>query len=102
MMAPEPHLSALLEVIYRACLRARFLGDRREEMSRELQESALSEIRDLMEAVHNIPLHLTRHEDWDEDHFRMFLDHYDENWGAVSGISLRAVYEDALAAPKGR
>jgi hypothetical protein len=98
MIAPEPQLTALLEVIYRASLRARDLGYGGKTLPEERRGPALLEVSDLMDAIHNIPLYLTTYEDWDEQHFRSaFLAGYDQKWSATSGLKLSVVYEDALS-----
>ena len=98
MNAPEPQLTALLEVIYRASIRARDLGYGGKTAPEEGRGPALLEVADLMDAIHNIPLYLTTYEDWDEQHFRSaFLAGYDQKWSATSGLKLSAVYEDALS-----
>jgi|SRR6187397_93405 len=97
MIAPEPQLTALLEVIYRASLRARDLGYGGKNLPVERRGPALLEVADLMDAIHNIPLYLSTYEDWDEQHFRnAFLAGYDQKWSATSGLRLDVVYEDAL------
>ena len=98
MIAPEPQLTALLEVIYRASLRARDLGYGGKTLPEERRGPALLEIVDLMDAIHNIPLYLGTYEEWYEQHFRnAFLNAYDQKWSATSGLRLSAVYEDALS-----
>ena len=98
MIAPEPQLTALLEVVYRASIRARDLGYGGKTLPEERRGPALLEVSDLMDAIHNIPLYLTSYEDWDEQHFRSaFLAGYDQKWSATSGLRLSTVYDDAIA-----
>ena len=98
MTAPQPQLTALLEVVYRASLRARDLGYGGKTLSEEQRGTALLEVSDLMDAIHNIPLYLTAYEDWDEQHFRSaFLAAYDQKWSGTSGLKLSVVYDDALS-----
>lgn len=97
MIAPEPQLTALFEVVYRASLRARDLGYGGKSLPEDRRGEALLEVADLMDAIHNIPLYLTTYEDWDEEHFRdAILRAYDEKWSETSGLRLSVVYEDAL------
>ena len=96
MMAPEPQLTALLEVIYRASIRARDLGYGGKTLPEDCRGTALLEVSDLMDAIHNIPLYLTSYEDWDIPLFQSGCLAYDQKWSATSGLKLSAVYENAL------
>jgi hypothetical protein len=98
MIAPEPKFTALLEVIYRASLRARDLGYGGKTLPVEQRGPALLEVADLMDTIHNIPACLASYEDWDEEFFRdSFLAVYDKKWGANSGLRLTGIYDQALS-----
>ena len=96
IIAPEPQLTALLEVVYRASLRARDLGYGGKTLPDERRGPALLEVSDLMDATHNIPLYLTCYDYWDEQLFRSACLAYDQKWSETSGLRLSAVYEGAL------
>ena len=98
MLPSEPKLTALLEAMYRATLRARDLGYGGKTLPEDQHPDALLEVSDLMDAIHNIPLHFNCYETWNETEFvDSFLRPYDEKWSARSGISLVSIYQKALA-----
>lgn len=80
MLAPEPHLSACLHILYFATLEARAISWRSGDPK---------QVAALMDAVHNIPVLLQRWEICDEKLLVSTLDDYDRAWGAA----LRAEYE---------
>ena len=98
MLAPEPYLSACLEVLYRAALTARVIGWSGEKDGLSAQQSA--QIVDLMDAIHNIPHLLQRWEQCDEGLLRSFLGTFDTKWDGTN-VGLLAVYEEALARHRG-
>jgi hypothetical protein len=86
--APEPYLSACLEVIYKAILRARSLSFG--EPSKRTHE----EIEDMTDAVHNLPHLLTNWERCDRQMLVDFLRAYDRKW--PGGPRLVEIYEAAV------
>lgn len=94
MIAPEPYLSACLEVIYRATINARIIGWA--GMKGGLRPEQLAQIADLMDAIHNLPHLLERWDSYDEELLRSFLEAFDEKWKGTNGAGLLGVYEDAL------
>lgn len=90
-LAPESHLAAALEVLYRALVNARVLGYQGHESG--LPPTKCDQLADLMDAIHNIPHLLTDWERCDESLLRGMLDDYDKRWNA----SLLATYEHVLA-----
>jgi hypothetical protein len=99
MLAPEPYLSACLEVLYRATLNARVIGWSGEKDGLSAEQS--SQIADLMDAVHNIPHLLQRWEHCDEGLLRSFLETFDTKWKSANAGLLLVVYEEALAKHRG-
>jgi len=83
MLAPEPYLSACLDVIASAVLRARSLG-----WSNDPDQ--LSEIANLMDAIHNLPELVRRWDTCDESLLRTSLT-----------PALLDVYARALDKPRG-
>jgi hypothetical protein len=95
MLAPEPYLSACLEVLYRASIHARLIGWAGETGGLTAEQSA--QVADLMDAVHNIP-HLLQHwEQCDENLLRSFLEAFDTKWKEKSNAGLLAAYEQTIA-----
>ena len=68
MLAPEPYLSACLEVLYRASIYTR---------SNHVEPEA---VFDVMDAVHNIPHLIQSWESCDEALLRQFLKDCDAKW----------------------
>ena len=76
-LAPEPFLSACLEVLERAAIEARLIAyGGRNGLTAEQSER----LGDLMDAIHNIPDLLQRWEDCDERLLRLFLQSFAEKW----------------------
>jgi hypothetical protein len=94
MIAPEPYLSACLEVLYRAAIHARVIGWSGEKEGLSADQSA--QVADLMDAIHNIPHLLQRWEQCDEGLLRLFLETFDAKWKGTSDARLLVVYEEAL------
>ncbi|MGE0551606.1 MAG: hypothetical protein AB7O24_18005 [Kofleriaceae bacterium] len=78
MLAPEPYLSACLEVLYLAAVSGRHLGWEGEHTGLTTDQSAM--LHDLMHAVHNIPRLLRRWEQCDETLLRRMLEDFDTKW----------------------
>jgi len=93
MLAPEPYLSACLEVLYRASVHARMLGWQGETGGLDAEQSA--ELANLMDAIHNIPHLIQRWEYCDERLLRACLDCFDTRHDTIAG--LLATYEQVLA-----
>ena len=89
-VAPEPYLSACLEVLERATIHARYIlyGGHSGGLTAEQSDC----LADLMDAVHNIPGLLNRWEDCNEPLLRTFLAVFDEKWRMRGGIGLLATY----------
>lgn len=49
-----------------------------------------------MDAVHNIPSFINHFPGWDEQFFLLYLQSYDQKWTATDGMSLVAIYQNAL------
>ena len=77
MLAPEPYLSACLEVLTRAALFARALGWSGED---GLSARQSQQITELMDTIHNIPKLIQHWETCDESLLRKFLADYDTIW----------------------
>jgi hypothetical protein len=95
VLAPEPYLSACLEVLHHACLQARLIGHSGEQAGLPAQHSA--ELADLMDAVHDLPDLLLHWEEFDERRLRAFLAEFNRSWSPDQTIDLLAAYDDALA-----
>lgn len=95
MLAPEPYLSACLEVLYRAATHARVIGWSGEKDGLSSMQSA--QIADLMDAIHNIPHLLQRWEQCDEGLLRSFLETFDTKWKGTSNARLLVAYDEVLA-----
>lgn len=94
--APEPHLSACLRVLYSATLEARALAWNGQQTP--LGEHEIQRLGDLMDAVHNIPLLITRWETCDESLLRAMLAGYDAKWGTSSFTRLLVGYQAVIDA----
>jgi hypothetical protein len=94
VLAPEPYLSACLEVIYRATINARIIGWA--GMKGGLRPEQLAQIADLMDAIHSLPHLLDRWDEHDEELLRSFLEAFDQKWKGTNSAGLLAIYEDAL------
>jgi hypothetical protein len=93
MLAPEPYLSACLEVLHRAAVHARLLGWQGETGGLTAEQSA--ELAELMDAIHNIPHLIQSWEHCDEKLLRACLDSFDTRRDTIAG--LLATYEHVLA-----
>ena len=89
-LAPEPWLSACLEVMYRATLACRMWG-----WSGDVPAEHLA---DLMDAIHNIP-HLILH--WDKCDVELlrsgYLQAYEQKWLARGGLALCRIFDRVVA-----
>ena len=92
-LAPEPFLSAYVELIYHVTIFVRLYS----EGDRRLPDAQLF---DLMDALHNIPEMLLEYDSpgYDENDIRrLFLEAYDAKWAKQEDqFSLVAVLDDAL------
>ncbi|MBL0215086.1 MAG: hypothetical protein IPQ07_14510 [Myxococcales bacterium] len=90
MLAPEPYLSACLEVLRQATIRARFIayGGHQEGLTSEQADC----LADLMDAVHNIPELLTRWEDCNEALLQGMLEDFDRKWQGHPSAQLVSAY----------
>jgi hypothetical protein len=89
-LAPQPYLSACLEVLQHATIHARLLGYAGHEAGLTAAQSDC--LADLMDAVENIPDLLQRWEDCDEPMLRSFLEAFDEKWARDTTIRLLPAY----------
>lgn len=98
MLAPQPFLSACLDVLYAATIQARLLGYAGVSSVRHrLRRRNAQQITDLMDAVHNIPILLASWEKCDEALLRGTLKTYDDKWCGASSIRLHDKYQQALS-----
>jgi hypothetical protein len=90
MIAPEPYLSACLEVLYEATIQARLIayGGQRAGLTTAQSDC----VADLMDAVHNIPHLLQRWEKCDERLLRSFLEEFDGKWRDHCTVNLLETY----------
>ncbi|MCP4251729.1 MAG: hypothetical protein GY778_32240 [bacterium] len=92
-LAPEPHLSGYLELLYRVSIFVKLHS----EGEMRLPDRQLF---DLMDAIHNIPEMLLEYEGpgYDEkDMRRLFLESYDGKWARDEGsFSLVTALDDAI------
>lgn len=95
-IAPEPYLSACLRVLYSATVEARALAWDGQQVP--LDEHQVQRLAELMDAVHNIPLLLSRWEDCDESLLRGMLSAYDTKWAHASRTRLLVVYQSIIDA----
>lgn len=89
-LAPEPYLTACLEVLKHAAIHARLIayGGHSGGLAAEKSDC----LADLMDAVHNLP-HLLQHwEKCDERLLRLFLEEFDEKWKGHTSAGLLATY----------
>lgn len=89
-LAPEPHLSACLEVLRQATIHARLIGYGGHNGGLTAEKSDC--LADLMDAVHNLPDLLQNWEKCDERLLRLFLQEFDEKWQGHIGVELLATY----------
>lgn len=90
MLAPEPYLSACLEVLYMATIHARSIGYGGQTAGLTAAQGDC--LADLMDAVHNIPHLLQRWEECDERLLRSFLEVFDGKWRDHCGADLLGTY----------
>ena len=89
-LAPEPYLSACLEVLLQATIHARLIGyDGHDTGLTPAQSDCLA---DLMDAVHNIPDLLKRWEECDEPFLRSFFEAFDQKWEKQTSARLLGTY----------
>jgi hypothetical protein len=89
-LAPEPYLSACLEVLRHATIHARLIGYGGHSGGLTAEQSDC--VADLMDAVHNLPDLLQHWEKCDEQLLRLFLQEFDEKWQGHIGVQLFATY----------
>jgi hypothetical protein len=89
-LAPEPYLSACLEVLRQATIHARLIGYGGHSGGLTAEKSDC--LASLMDAVHNIPDLLQHWEKCDERLLRLFLQEFDEKWPGHIGVKLLATY----------
>ena len=89
-LAPEPYLSACLEVLQHATIHARLIAYGGHEAGLTAEQSDC--LADLMDAVHNIPDLLNRWEECDERLLRSFLQTFDDKWHRHTGARLLITY----------
>ena len=89
-LAPEPYLSACLEVLRQATIHARLIAYGGHQAGLTAQQSDC--LADLMDAVHNIPDLLNRWEECDEHMLRYILDSFDHKWRDQTTARLHTSY----------
>jgi len=90
-VAPEPYLYALTKVLSEALLYCRAWG-----YSKKVSPEHLG---DLMDAIHNLPGHITHWESCDVELLRRsFLGAYDRKWAQSSDLALTEVFDAAIKA----
>jgi hypothetical protein len=89
-LAPEPYLSACLEVLRQATIHARLIGYAGHDAGLTPEQSDC--LADLMDAVHNIPDLLKRWGECDERLLRSFLETFDEKWQDRTSARLLGTY----------
>ena len=94
--APDRHLLACMEVLYRAIIEARVLAWGGHRLRHRLSGQRDRQIADLMDAIHNIPLLAMNWDVCDQQMLRSYLVAYDETW-AHRGSSLVKTYDAVLA-----
>jgi hypothetical protein len=101
VLAPEPYLSACLEVLHRAAIYARLLGWNGDKVGLSVEEATY--LGHLMDAVHEIPRLLQRWETCDEDLLRGMLEDLETKFTPRDDLraGLRHVYRDTIAARHG-
>ncbi|OWK38066.1 hypothetical protein [Fimbriiglobus ruber] len=89
-VAPEPYLSACVEVLHRASTTCRVWG-----WSGEVSAEHLA---DLMDAIHNIPYLVQNWERCDVPFLReSFLLAYQRKWAGRGGIALCDIFDQVVA-----
>jgi hypothetical protein len=89
-LAPEPYLSACLEVLRKATIHARLIGYAGHDAGLTSTQSDC--LADLMDAVHNVPDLLKRWEECDERLLRSFLEAFDQKWHEHTSARLLETY----------
>lgn len=89
-LAPEPYLSACLEVMRQATIHARLIAYSGHDAGLTAEQSDC--LADLMDAVHNLPDLLQRWEACDERLLQSFLEAFDEKWRTQMSMTLLAAY----------
>ncbi len=95
--APQPYLSACLDVVSHALLQGRLIGWAGEHGG--LSSEDAKRLADLLDAVHNIPTLITDWENCDEARLRSYLLAYDEKWVPKGHAPLLRRYLQSLESP---
>jgi hypothetical protein len=93
-LAPEPHFSAYLTLLYRVTVYVRNMTAHPEQVTPE----QIREIHELMDAVHNIPEFVMEHGYYfTEQMMREFhIDAFDQKFAGSGRLQLATVLEDSL------
>ncbi len=91
-LPPEDQLRALLKLIYLATLESRAEAWQGENESEGASKDRFTKIARLMDAIHNIPGHLTNYHSWDQHYFELCLGSKETEVGSW----LHKVYSNAL------
>ena len=89
-LAPEPYLSACLDVLYRATIHARLIAYDGHYAGLTAERSDC--LADMMDTVHEIPRLLQRWEECNEPLLRGMLADFDAKWSGHAGVSLLTAY----------
>lgn len=88
-VAPEPFRTACVEVLHNAAIKARVMAWD-EEFDKE-------QLRDLMDAVHNIPRWLNNWQRCDVNELRQSLAYYDQQWASKGWPNLTKIFDENVA-----
>lgn len=91
-LPPNDQLLALLKLICYATVKARGEAWDGEKETEGVTKDRFTKIAKLMDAIHNIPLFLTKYELWDQHYFELCLESKETELGAW----LHNVYSEAL------
>ncbi len=92
-VAPEPYLSACLNVLQYAILQCRIYA-----WSNEI---SAEHVADLMDAVHNIPTLIRHWETCDVELLREEFLRYEQKWRDRGGSALCKIFDDGLTSQSG-
>lgn len=96
-IAQKENLTAIVEVLYFAILRARFCSLEAQKQSEKEKDEFLLEIHDILDSIHNVPRLMINDNKWNEDIFKMFIKEYDKKWTKKSNISLSKIYKQSIS-----
>lgn len=103
MIAPEPFLSAYLQVARQAVLHTRRMSlENKESFAKRLSGKRAAQIADLQDAIHVVLELLNDWERCDEPALRAYLENYDKKWMTnESSFSMLETFELILEKERG-